>query len=1287
MITILRGYLFLMCFLFSGSIIAQQGVLDDTFNTFDDGLQGDGFDNTVRTVTIQSDGDLIVGGDFLNFNGASNPYLCRLKPDGTADSSFNLGTGLNGKVYTSILQPDGKIILAGSFTSFNGAAAGRLIRLNGNGTRDASFNTASAVSANIVYKASLQADGKVIIVGSFSKYNLVNANRVARILADGSIDPTFAIGTGPDGLVVEVKVQSDGKIIVAGSFSTFNGISCNRIVRLNTNGSVDSSFIQGLGFNGNVAAVALQPDGKILVGGVFTSYNGTAANRIVRLNSNGTIDSTFMTGTGFSDDGVSDIKVGANGSIMVAGSFNQRYNGTAVNRLVLLTSDGVLDPFFDIGAGPATATVYTIENEADGSWFVGGSFSVFDSQNQGRLAKISADGTLDIGYLTPGVGFDNSVFHVLSLANSNTIACGSFTRFNGRSSGRIARLLADGSFDTTFNPAAIGANNIIKTAVVQSDNKIVIAGSFTNYNGVLANRIARITENGAIDPSFASGTGANNQIYAIAIQSDGRIIVGGNFTSYNGGSVNRIMRLFSDGSIDPTFNIGSGVDGIVEAVLIQPDGKIVIGGRFSVFNGNPYNRILRLNVDGSIDLSFVVGSGFDKIVYALAMQSDGKIIVGGTFLNYGNTSAKRITRINPNGSLDVSFATGTGFSNGELRTILVQQDNRLLVGGTFSGTYNGVSVQRMLRLLSTGVHDTTFKVNLNSTLYSICFTPDNKVMIGGNFNSVSGLAKHRVARIKLCTNSSIWDGTNWKNGLPSSEKTIVFTDNYPNLTTVNACSCQISEGKTVTVPADNSLSLVFDYSGLGTLVVENNASLYQSDDDIVNTGNILLKRKTTPIFKSDYTYWSAPVVNQSLYNTSPETSWDKFYSFNPATNSWAAEVSSRIMEPVKGYIIRGPQSFSATTRTIYEASFKGIPNNGVKTLTLGPAASFNLIGNPYPSAIDIDLFLKENAALLKGTVYLWSHNTPITNNVYTSDDYAVYNLLGGVGTSSSKNVGINNTKPDGKIASAQAFFIAASTGGGIAKFNNKMRLVGHNNNFYKMNNSQKRNEGTAIEKHRAWLNIYNSEGAFKQILVGYMEGATDAYDTFLDGTTFNANKYLDFYSICEEKNLVIQARGLPFNNQDEIVLGYKSTINGNYTIEIDEIDGLLKEQEIYIIDKLNNTSHNLKNSPYNFVTEKGTFNDRFIMRYTDKTLGLTGLEITKEERVLVTNKNKEILIVSFADAIDKVLLFDATGRNIYKKTNIDNQELKILNLVTGQQVLLVEVVLLDGKSIVKKIIY
>ncbi|RKS12828.1 hypothetical protein [Flavobacterium sp. 120] len=154
----------------------------------------------------------------------------------------------------------------------------------------------------------------------------------------------------------------------------------------------------------------------------------------------------------------------------------------------------------------------------------------------------------------------------------------------------------------------------------------------------------------------------------------------------------------------------------------------------------------------------------------------------------------------------------------------------------------------MLRLLSSGVYDTAFSVNLNGTLFSTCFTPNNKVIIGGSFNSVSGITKHRVAELN-CVQSSVWNGIAWSNGLPSVERTLIFNGNYSSLASVNSCSCSISLGKYGYCSRRKYSGIVFDYSGLGTLILENNAALYQSEDQVSNTGIIQLKRKTTPILK------------------------------------------------------------------------------------------------------------------------------------------------------------------------------------------------------------------------------------------------------------------------------------------------------------------------------------------------------------------------------------------------------------------------------------------------------
>jgi uncharacterized delta-60 repeat protein len=1271
-------------FLILNTAYSQQGKVDSAFNSFDDGLQGDGFDGAVRAVSLQPDGKLIVGGEYLNFNGSSTPYLCRLLPDGSKDLSFAMGASFSANIYSTLLQADGKIIVGGSFTTFNGSSAGKLIRLNTDGSRDNSFDTAIAASTGIVYSIALQSDGNVIIVGSFTKYNNTTANKITRILPNGNLDTTFATGTGASGVINTVQIQSDGKVIIAGTFTTFNGVSCNRIIRLNPNGSIDTTFSIGTGFNDDARTLALQTDGKILVGGDFTTYNGIGANRIVRLNTDGTVDSSFNLGSGFSDSGVYVIKLGAGGSIMVGGSFNAKFNGVDVNKIVSLDANGVLNPAFDIGTGPASSTVLTMVNESAGSWYMGGSFSVFDSQNQGRLAKIDGMGTLDIGYLTAGVGFDNSVLKVIALSDNKTMAFGNFIKFNGTPASRIARLLGDGTVDMSFNPSATGANNSIKSGAIQTDAKIVFAGSFTSYNGITTNRIARVLPDGGIDASFVIGTGFNNQVYALALQSDGKIIVVGNFTSYNGTPSNRIVRLLPDGTLDTTFNIGLGADAIVEAVIVQPDGKIVLGGRFSTFNGNSYHRMVRLNADGSIDLGFSIGTGFDKNVYSIALQSDNKLIVGGVFLNYNGTVAKRILRLNNNGNLDVTFTVGSGFSNGEIRTILVQPDDRIILGGTFSGTFNGIAVKRMVRLLSSGDYDTTFLVHLNGTLFSTCFTPNNKLIIGGGFNSVSGITKHRVARIKLCTNSSVWNGNAWNNGLPSVERTLIFNGNYTSLASVNACSCSINTGNTVTIPDGNTLGLDFDYSGLGTLILENNAALYQSEDQVSNTGVIQLKRKTTPILLTDYTYWSSPVPSQKLIDVSPETPSDKFYSFDASKDSWTSENPTNIMSIGKGYIIRGPKTFSETISANHEAIFRGVPNNGLVSVLIAGTDTSNLIGNPYPSAINADLFINTNKEIIEGTIYLWTHNTAITKNVYTSDDYAVYNLLGGVGTSAAVNSGVNNSKPDGKIASGQSFFVTGLNSGGTAIFNNTMRVVGQNSNFFKVSPTKKA-KANEVEKHRIWLNLLNTEGAFKQILIGYATGATNNFDSSFDGESFDGNQYLDFYSINQDKNFVIQGRTLPFDKTDEIKLGFTSTVAGNFIIKIDQTDGLLVNQAVFLEDKLNNKIVDLRVGGYSFSTAIGKFDHRFVLRFVDKTLNVNEI-IKDKESVFVSSKNKELRINSTKEFIEEITIYNLEGRKIYQKNSINNLDFSISNCTDTNQVLVVKILLQNGQSFTKKII-
>lgn len=1265
------------------AIFAQQGKLDSSFNVLDDGLTGDGFDNAVRTLSMQTDGRLIVGGDYTNFNGKPQPYICRLQADGTVDNSFEIGTGFNGKVYSSHIQPDGKILLGGNFTTYNGISAGRLIRLNQNGTYDVTFSTTFGASG-IIHHIAQQSDGKVLIAGSFVNYDGVKVNRIARLLQDGSLDSEFVTGTGSGYTINAIQIQADDKIIVAGNFEVFNETEVNRIVRLEANGTVDLSFNTGSGFNDDCSAVFLQNDGKILVGGKFTQFDAKTANRIVRLNANGTIDESFLSGTAFNNGIVYAIKTDSSGNIMVGGSFSDLYNEGEVKRLVFLNADGSAKTDFDIGSGPASASVLALSDLPDGSWLIGGSFSVFDSKNQGRLAKIIESGEHDIPYLAAGVGFNNSVVQLVPQTDSKIIVAGNFTKFNEMPVSRIARISSIGDLDTSFNTGQTGANNMIKTIAAQSDGKMILGGSFTLYNGATHNRIVRILPGGEIDPAFISAEGCNGQVFVVAVQSDQKILVAGNFTKYKGVTVGRIFRLRPDGNLDTDFNAGLGADATIEAMIIQPDGKILLGGRFNSFNGVSKSRIVRLNSNGEIDSGFLTGTGFDKNIYNLSLQLDGKIIAGGSFLSYNGTAKRRILRLHSNGQIDNSFEIGTGFSNGEVRSILVQPDNRIVVGGTFSGNFNGKSVSRLLRLDSNGFYDSSFSVNLNSTVFAMQFGSATKLVIGGNFNSVSGVAKHRIAVVQVCTNSSVWDGTVWSHGYPSEGKELIFKDDYTFSGNASGCSCTIASGKQVTVSTGKTLSLDLDYTGNGTLVLENSAALYQADDQIVNTGLVHLKRNSSPLVKFDYTYWSSPVKEQKLIDLSPTTLLDKFFSYDFDVKNWHAELPSTVMTTGKGYIIRAPQEFSTTVPAVFEATFRGIPVNGKVGVPIGNTESYNLVGNPYPSAIDADSFLVANQEVVKSTLYFWTHNTPITNSKYNQSDYAAYNLLGGIGTRPALTSGINETVPDGTIASGQSFFVQSLSGGELT-FDNSMRSKDNSGLFFKPGKKANSTKLTGIEKSRIWLNMSHENEIFKQILIGYAEGATDGFDPAFDGEVFNANKELSFYSRNDGKNWSIQGKALPFKENAVIELGYSTLVAGDFQVSIDQVDGVFENQSVFLEDKKEKIWHNLKEAAYHFTTETGTYNERFQLRFTDANLHYDNNELAHDDYVTIYQHQEKVNIAASAE-IQSTKIYNLLGQLILEDETKTNH-LVLDHFKPQNQILVLRVTVDQDKVITRKIFF
>ena len=354
--------------------------------------------------------------------------------------------------------------------------------------------------------------------------------------------------------------------------------------------ALDASF--ALAVSGqHVQATAVQPDGKTIIGGFFEAVGNEDHPGLARLNVDGTVDSTFNP-----------------------------------------TTDG---------------DVYSIAVQADGQILIGGLFTAVNNVGRNFFARLNPDGTLEsTSTFHPGSGADYPVTSIAVQADGKILLAGEFTQINTTARARIARLDADGDVDGTFDPGT-GPDGAVFCVVPQADGKVLLGGAFENVNGAPRSRFARLNAGGSVEGtgSFNMGTGADDWVTSMAVQANGDILLGGDFTTVKGTGRNRIARLTSDGTLDAVFN--PNVDARVSSVAPQANGKIVIGGAFQIVSGAPRSRIARLNADGSAEgtATFNVGTGADSEVNAVALQRDGGIVLGGGFTKVNGTDVTLIARL------------------------------------------------------------------------------------------------------------------------------------------------------------------------------------------------------------------------------------------------------------------------------------------------------------------------------------------------------------------------------------------------------------------------------------------------------------------------------------------------------------------------------------------------------------------------------------------------------------------------------------------------------------------
>jgi len=781
------------------------------------------FGGNVVAIALAPDGDVMVGGQFTSVWGrgtitTQRPYVARLNPDGSLDTGFTASA--NSTVAAFAFQPDGKVILGGYFTSIQsrglatGALRNRLARVGADGTLDTTFQV-DAEGRPLV--SLVQPDGKVIIGGSFTTVGGLTRNYLARLNTDGSVDASY-VPAAPNGRVLSVVRQADGKLIIAGTFTLIGTTARSYLARLNTDGSLDTTY--NTNPSGQVGALALQSDGKVLIGGNFTSLNaivttitpgaavGTTTSTstdgsatlttsttvattggvtttvksttyfrgyLARLNTDGSVD-TFNPGASST---VSSIVLQSDGKILLAGAFtaftpSAGTGSTSRSFIARLNADGTLDTAFTPLVN-ARATALALQS--DGKIIVGGQFTLFQPPGatsttvngvvtstaitRNRLVRLNADGTLDTAY-APNV-IDGVVLALALQSDGRLVVGGSFKGIQSAGDATwtlrkyAARLGTDGKLDLTFNLDLSEANgNRVDSLALQSivtagvtEQKILLGGSFVSLAPIganariSANHYVRINANGTLDAAFSPGTGgaSGGVIAAMALQSDGKIVAVGAFADIGGTRTTNVARFNAEGAADTTFASSLDADGPIAAVLHRSDTAPV---------ATQGNGLAWLNRDGSLRTAFAPSVRLTGTIRTVVTQPDGRVLLGGSFTNPAGTTGSHLVRIAADGTLDTSFSPAP---NADVSALTLQPDGKILVAGSFSAIAGGTR-NFIARLNANGTLDTAFDPNASARVNAIVLQTDGKIVLGGAFTTLqpngatATTARNYLARVE-----------------------------------------------------------------------------------------------------------------------------------------------------------------------------------------------------------------------------------------------------------------------------------------------------------------------------------------------------------------------------------------------------------------------------------------------------------------------------------------------------------------------------------------------------------
>lgn len=547
----------------------------------------------------------------------------------------------------------------------------------------------------------------------------------------------------------------------------------------------------------------------------------------------------------------------------------------------------------------------------------------------------------------------------------------------------------------------------------------------------------------------------------------------------------------------------------------------------------------------------------------------------------------------------------------------------------------------------------------------------------------------------------VWDGINWTvNNLPDRTRTVIIDGQYTtDRGDIEACDLIVNDELNFrgAVLGSTETSSVIVYGDLeineqsGIFKLGDKMALVMYDDDANITGEIVKYERSTQLNNQyDFTYWSSSVTAASVGDVFSGVRPGRVYYFDqsrttasdpdndPEGTYWNVWVpASGTMKPGRGYASEA----SSDSGSRHLVSFQGQPNNGLIREQVhfnndnDPENDWNLIGNPYPSAIDIEKFFDANSNTIDPAVYLWTHATPLSAETgdYSPNDYATYNYTGGTGVG-------NGPIPQKNIGSGQGFVVRAIKLGEVDFFN-AMRLKNENDQFFKNAKSKKVDQENS--KDRIWLNLTTNQGGFNQLLIGFMEGATDGFDNGYDAVKLEGSNKISFYSVLEKEKLAIQGLG-PFAKDKEVSLGFETRVSDRtLTIGIDSMEGELLDADIILYDNKLDITHNLGKSDYTFDQFTEVIDDnRFTLKFQTAQV-VEEADIPGEGQFQFQDHGDRFRI-SATKKIKTMHLYDIQGRLIRRQHPDQNSFEFTESYFKSGEIIILQIINEDQSKVTKK---